>query len=349
MPTATQTASVDRSHAPSIKRGPCFSPHRLLRSPHLQSALATTRIRLLPLRLSGGLRSLDRAVERVVDCGDGVRLQAFHSAQPPPHANGGAGLVVLLHGWQGSASSTYMLTTSEYLFRAGYDVVRLNLRDHGGTESLNAGVFHACLLDEVAAAVRSLARAIPHRALHLVGFSLGGNFALRLARSATAEGLHLDQVIAVNPPLNPRSALEAIDGYPLYRRYFANQWKETLARKQKAFPELYDFRRERDLHRVVALTEAIVMEYTPFRTMEEYFGGYDLRYDELASLRVPTTVITSEDDPIIEVEDFRALNRSPALRVEIHPRGGHCGYIEGPTLRPWLEQLILETVAQRAA
>ena len=102
-----------------------FRPAPLLRNPHLQSYLASSNLRRrLIKRRSPAV--LGQAKEIVLDCGDGVRLQGWHSAQPGEVRT--PGLVVLLHGWEGSADSTYVLDAANRLLLAGFDVFRLNFR-----------------------------------------------------------------------------------------------------------------------------------------------------------------------------------------------------------------------------
>ena len=94
----------------------------------------------------------------VLDCGAGVRLSGYHSRQEDAGRPEATTLVVLLHGWEGSAQSLYVLALGGHLFNLGYDVFRLNLRDHGGSHGLNPGLFHSCRLDEVVGAVARLQR-----------------------------------------------------------------------------------------------------------------------------------------------------------------------------------------------
>ena len=98
-------------------------------------------------------------------------------------------IAVLVHGWEGNAESLYILSLGQQLFDRGFDVVRLNLRDHGDTHHLNRELFHSCRLPEVVGAVQSLQAVVPGQPLHLVGFSLGGNFMLRVAAQAGEAGL----------------------------------------------------------------------------------------------------------------------------------------------------------------
>ena len=172
--------------------------------------------------------------EVLLDCGDGVRLQCFVSS--PAQSTGLP--VVLNHGWEGSAESLYVLSLAQRLFEQGFDVVRLNLRDHGETHQLNRDLFHSCRLPEVVGAVHSLQQLFPHRPLQLVGFSLGGNFMLRVAAQARAANLELARVVAVSPVLDPVATLDALQkSIPGYELYFVRKWTRSLVKKQAAWPD----------------------------------------------------------------------------------------------------------------
>ena len=163
-----------------------YRPPRWLRNPHLQSVLGSSA-----LRRRRGLRALLGSgavtVEHIVDGGDDVRLQGFLSRIPDRAPRG---LVLLLHGWEGSADSSYMRLTAAQLLRRGFDVFRLNFRDHGDTHHLNPGIFHSNRIDEVVQAAGDIARRWPQLPLVAAGYSLGGNFVLRLA-------LHAPHALAV--------------------------------------------------------------------------------------------------------------------------------------------------------
>src|SRR6201996_1590977 len=117
------------------------------------------------------------AVERemLLDCGDEVRLQCFGSSP----SNGTGRPAVILHGWEGSAQSLYILSLAQQLFDRGFEVLRLNMRDHGETHHLNRDLFHSCRLSDVVGALRAIQGVYPGQELRLAGFSLGGNFLLR--------------------------------------------------------------------------------------------------------------------------------------------------------------------------
>jgi uncharacterized protein len=314
-----------------------FRPSRWLRNPHLQSVLASTAWRRgRVLRGAAPLRAVER--ELLLDCGAGVRLQCFISS--PAHSSGRP--VLVLHGWEGSAESMYVLSLARLLFEQRFEVVRLNLRDHGDTHHLNRELFHSCRLPEVIGAVRALQTVFPGRPLQLVGFSLGGNFLLRVAAQARAAGLDLAGVIAVSPVLEPAETLMALQrGLPGYERYFVRKWVRSLRKKQTAWPDSYDFRelaRMRDLKR---MTAELVRSHTDFATLNDYLSGYAITGARLATLEVPASILVALDDPIIPAAALGRLARPASLSLTVSRYGGHCGFFEhlrGPT---WLERRVL--------
>ena len=273
--------------------------------------------------------------EVLLECGEGVRLQCFISS--PAQSTGAP--VVLLHGWEGSAESLYVLSLAQRFFEQGFDVVRLNLRDHGETHQLNRELFHSCRLPEAVGAVQALQRCFPHRPLQLAGFSLGGNFMLRVAALARTANLDLARVVAVSPVLDPVATLKALqNGVPGYEMYFVRKWMRSLRKKQLAWPDTYDFRelaRQRDLGH---MTAELVRQYTEFASLEDYLNGYAITGGRLTELKVPSNIITSLDDPIIPAAGLNLLARPPALALTVTRYGGHCGFFERLTGPTWLER-----------
>ncbi len=317
-----------------------FRPRRWLRNPHVQSVLATSGVRRLLFRRRRAALE-DTSSEHILDCGGGVLLQGFHTRQTllvQPRA-----LAILLHGWEGSVHSTYVMHTGARLLSEGCDVFRLNFRDHGDTHHLNADLFHSCRIDEVVGAVKAVAAMFPERPLIVGGYSLGGNFALRVALHARATGIALAWAFAVCPPVSPHAAMVAIENAPpFYEYYFLRKWRGSLKRKQSLFPQV-DWFTQRELRGSIReLTRSMVQRHTDFGTLENYLDGYALTGERLAALDVPATILTAADDPIIPVADFRALKLAPTTELVIVPHGGHCGFIRDASMRSWAEDFLVE-------
>ncbi|WP_158987327.1 YheT family hydrolase [Lysobacter panacisoli] len=322
-----------------------YQPPSWLRNAHVQSVLGSSL-----LRRRHGERSLAALgavhTDHIVDAGDGVRLQGVHSAMPDTPTRG---LVLLLHGWEGSVDSSYMRLTAVELLRAGFEVFRLNFRDHGGTHHLNEGLFHSNRIDEVVRAATEVARRFPGHPMAVAGYSLGGNFALRLALRAPDAGLQLAHVAAVCPVLDPASTMDSMEhGLPLYLWYFERKWRGSLARKRELFPQTHAFDDNVLGLRMRPLTQWMVERHTDFGTLERYFDGYSIAGDRLSALQVPASILMAEDDPVIPVDTFRVLRLPNGARLEISPWGGHCGFLQSARLdgfaERWIARRVLEAI-----
>lgn len=251
-------------------------------------------------------------------------------------------MVVMIHGWEGSAESTYVLSVAPILLARGYSVFRLNLRDHGETHHLNEELFHSCRLDEVVGAFGWIQTAFKDKQLSAVGYSLGGNFALRVAAAAPAAKLELEKVIAICPVLSPVQTINALDsGWWVYRDYFIRRWRNSLQRKRTAFPDQYDFGRLNQFANLRDMTEYFVLRYTGYPDLYSYLNGYALTSERLGSLTVSSTMLLAADDPVIPIEGLSDVQVPDALQVYRSAHGGHCGFLQGPRLTSWLDEFIL--------
>jgi predicted alpha/beta-fold hydrolase len=320
-----------------------YAPTGWLQNPHVQSVLASTfprRLRIAPL-----LPAFNKASKTVVlDCGDGQQLLGEYSQQ----TGRSKGLVTLIHGWEGSSKSSYMLSSGAQLFNAGYDIFRLNLRDHGPSHHLNKELFHSARLQEVVEAVRYIHQTYPHDWQFLAGFSLGGNFALRVAAKAAQEGLSLHQTVAICPVLNPAKTMAALEtGWWVYERYFVKKWKASLRKKLALYPELNYGEKLLSLKNLSDMNEYFVPNFTPYPSTQAYFNAYSLTEEVLESLDSPAHIIASKDDPMILAEDLAQLANNPKLDIEQTEFGGHCGFLKNYRLDSWLDTRLVDVINHR--
>lgn len=312
-----------------------FQPPWYLRSGQIQTVLAS-----MPLRAWGKNPIRNAAREITIKTPQGIRLQGYHS---PQNSADTPGLVILLHGWEGSSDSTYIACTGKALYRRGYEIFRLNFRDHGSSHRLNQGIFYAVLLEEVFQAIQQICSMAEEKPVFLAGFSLGGNFALRIARQMGHEPIkNLGHIVAISPVLDPEKATLRIDRQPMIRWYFLKKWLQSLQIKQGLFPDVYDFSELYKLNTIMAVTEKMIEQYSDYDSASEYFKGYSILNDAIDDLSVPTTIVTAADDPIIPVDDFYELKLNQRTELIIHTHGGHNGFIDGFFLKSWYEQELAD-------
>ena len=315
---------------------PAFEPPKALRNCHLQSILGNSGPRswLVNNRCEP---MLSRTQLLLLNGGKGAKLLAAFNRSTRKNEK----LVVLLHGWEGSSESTYILSAAYRLLQHGFNVLRVNLRDHGNSHHLNYALFNSTLTHEVTGAILDFQRAEPHQNNYLAGFSLGGSFTLRMAADSGGE-LSLNSAVSICPPVDPAHAMDKLMSGGIYHDHFFQKWRRSLQYKLNYYPELgyQDALPQCDSLRM--LNDFFVPNFTPYDTPENYFAAYAITGDRLSQLVVPAYLITSNDDPIAPVTDIELINRPPALKVEITEFGGHCGFIENYRLESWADTRLVQ-------
>jgi predicted alpha/beta-fold hydrolase len=297
-----------------------FDPPPWLRGGHRMTVYAWARPRVFP--------RLPPPTPRLFDVGPDTRVLAHGHWQPDATARP---TIVTLHGLEGSSDAHYMRGIADKAFRRGFNVVRLNQRNCGGTEHLSPGLYHSGLTSDVRAVLEALAAdGLP--SLVVSGYSLGGNLALKLAgECGGSPPPWLAAVCAVSPTLELGACMGLLERPEnrLYEWNFMRSLRRRLRRKARLFPGDYDVRGLWRVRSVRAFDDRFTAPHHGFAGAEDY-------YYRAASMRVvdrisvPTLVITSEDDPFIAVAPFRdpKVTGNHAITLAITRYGGHCGFIE---------------------
>lgn len=311
-----------------------FRPRLFLRNRHIQSVFSSLKFLAPPHHAV-----LDVSRDMIIETRQRSKLLAHVSPAPVSR-----GLLIILHGWEGSSSSAYVMAASSFFYERGYSICRLNLRDHGHSHHLNEGLFHGALLDETFDAVKTLSLQAENLPAYLLGFSMGANFSLRIAvKHAQTPIANLRGVFAVSPPLDPYKATLSIDQGPsFYRKYFLKKWKRSLRIKQKLFPHKYDFTDILQSQTCLNLTEGIMTHFPEFPSYRDYFKEYTLTGSFLQGLNLPVSILIAEDDPVIPLEDFNSICENSALNIIRQPLGGHCGFLDLCPYRRWYHELVLD-------
>jgi uncharacterized protein len=309
-----------------------FNPSTLIRNRHLQSILASSRLRTI-----GKNSLLEKTQEIIITTPSGSRLLSFLSRKAKPK-----GLIILIHGWEGSSSSAYIVAAGNFFYDLGFSICRLNLRDHGDSHHLNEGLFHGALIEETFDAISQLADLADDSPVYIIGFSLGANFALRVGGKYSQTPIKgLKHIFAISPPLDPYKTTLAIDnGFSFYRRYFLNKWKRSLRKKQTIFPQNYHFNEMLKAKTCIELTEKIMIYFPQFSSYRDYFKLYTLNNDFFQNFQIPVTVIISDDDPVISLEDYSQIKENKFFQITRQKFGGHCGFLDLFPFSCWHQEKI---------
>ncbi len=319
-----------------------YLPANGLRNRHVQSLMNALPPRKWRVQWSSR-RWQAAAQTRIIECDNGVQLLAEFNPAPDTCNKP---LMVLLHGWKGCSRSTYMLSLGQRLSAQGYPVLRLNMRDHGPSLHLNEELFHSARLSDVTQALAVIARDYAPTGMQLIGYSLGGNFALRAAAAEPPSAL--TQVYAVCPLLDPAKTMNALnEGWFVYRQHFTARWKAALLGKLEHFPELGYGDDIEKLQTLDDLNHYFIPRFTPYKELDQYFDAYRITGDRLDTLGCQAHIIASEDDPIILSQDLDSLPKHSNLVIERTQYGGHCGFVENWRFDCWVEQRIMQLLSSK--
>ena len=318
-----------------------YIPPRHLRNGHANTIAAASIMRkAYALRISQNFRK--QSQKQILSLANDVRLQALFNIQ---ENSSDRPLVLILHGWLGCVDSLYLLPLASQLYANDFNVVRLNFRDHGGTQHLNKELFHSCRLDEVLQATHTIQTQVLHSEFYIVGFSLGGNFALRIGAEAKSANLDIKKIISICPVMNAANALDETQSMPsFYISYYLQRWKNMLKSKHKLFPGEYNLASIHQQRSLTSMTEHLLLQYTEFDSIESYLHGYSVTGARLKTLSVESDVYIAIDDPVIPAHDHENLYVSEFLNIHLTRFGGHCGYLNGLFNTNWIDNQILKTL-----
>ena len=251
------------------------------------------------------------------------------------------GQIVLLHGLEGSAEAGYFASFAQEALVRGYGVHRLNMRTCGGTEDLCETMYHSGLTGDTKFILEQLKQPI-----FLVGFSLGGNVALKLAGELGQNDL-LAGVCAVSTPIDLAACVRAIDkpSNILYCRRFLKRLRERVRRMNMRVPQAYSLLGLDDVRTIWEFDDRFTAPLFGFGTAANYYATQSAT-NYLDAIRVPTLVISAKDDPLVPFEIYRhrAFQNNPALTLLATNHGGHLGFLARRKPRFWLDGVALDWI-----
>jgi hypothetical protein len=321
-----------------------FAPRRGLVNGHLQTIVGNFLPRP-PFRLS----FVSEAIE--VDVADGSRVLCHAHWQSGPDFQRRLTLVVV-HGLEGSTESRYIQGLTMRAWAAGCNIVRMNMRNCGGSDALTPTLYHSGLSGDVAAVVEHYRKQFGLEQVALVGYSMGGNLVLKLA-GEWGDRLPVCAIAAVCPAIDLAVGSDALHE-PMNRVYewhFLRRLMRRFRRKATLFPGIYQTRGLGPVRSLRQFDDKIVARYCGFRDADDY-------YYRAASARVvdriatPTLILQALDDPFVRLtpETRFAILANARIRLVETAHGGHCAYLcqhPGDEIH-WAEATVIRYLLQFA-
>ena len=306
-------------------------PRRFLRNGHLQTILGNYLKRvdrlpppveqLVPVDLGGSSRAEGSPINQVL-CHCHFQPEAERASRPT---------AIIVHGLEGSSSSQYVVGNANKLWAAGCNIIRMNMRNCGGTERLATTLYHSGLSSDVEAVMRFFIARESLTRVALIGYSMGGNLVLKLAGDlGAAAPPELHCVIGVSPAIDLGPSADALHNLSnrIYEIKFVRALLMRFRRKASLFPALFDVRRAAGVRSVRDFDDRVTAFYGGFTGADDYyFRAASARV--IDRIAVPTLILHALDDPFIRLTSesrHKVLANSHITFVET-AHGGHCAFL----------------------
>jgi predicted alpha/beta-fold hydrolase len=255
-----------------------------------------------------------------------------------------APLMLILHGLEGSAKSSYARMLMEAVFARGWRPCVLHFRDCGDYRNRLPRRYHAgetndlrYFLNELQTSRNGAGNPGP---LLAVGYSLGGNVLLKYLGESKFD-TPLAAAVSVCAPLDLHVCSDALNvGFSkIYQRYLLKKMKRSVAEKFDRHTAAFNWKRAMNSKTFAEFDDAVTAPLHGFDGKQDY-------YDRCSSVHFlewierPTLIINSLDDPFMTPDIIPCAEQlSDAVSIEVASKGGHVGFINGGT--PWRPEFYL--------
>jgi hypothetical protein len=269
---------------------------------------------------------------------------------------------IILHGLEGSSRSQYVIGNANKLWRAGCNVVRMNMRNCGGHSygemaRLTPTLYHSGLSTDVDRVLRFFIDTQSLQSVALIGYSMGGNLILKLAGDlGPAAPPQLHSVVGVSPVIDLAESADALHEPQnrIYERRFVRSLLKRYRHKATLFPHAFNPSRAARITSIREFDEHIISLYSGFHSADDYyFRAAAARV--LDRVTIPTLLIHASDDPFIRfTEETRAkIAANPHITLLETEHGGHCAFLASPNRSTgndgyWAEHTTLRFVLSHA-
>lgn len=285
-----------------------------------------------------------------LDTPDGDLLRLELGPEPPGGAGpgGGAPVVLVLHGLEGSARRPYALLAYRALHARGMRPVGLHFRSCGGVQNRRARFYHSGETGDLRQVLGWLAERFPARPLGAIGFSLGGNVLLKHLGEAGEES-PLAGAATISVPFDLAAGARRLESGPMgrfYTTYFLRSLLRKVEDKAALLEEELELERIRAARTLREFDDAATAPLHGFRDAAHYYeDSSSARF--LERIRRPTLLLQSRDDPFLPEEAIpeEAMRENAFLEPVLTSRGGHVGFVEGSV--PWKARFWAEEEAAR--
>lgn len=257
-------------------------------------------------------------------------------------------VILAVYGLEGSSKSGYIQSLTEYANKHGFDVIVMNLRGCSGEPNRMLPSYHSGTTKDLRNIITHVIEKYNYKAMHVVGYSLGGNITLKLLGELKDNYPQIIQsAVAVSVPCDLEgSSIVLNQGFnKLYQFGILQSLLKKAKYKLKKFPNS-------------GVAKDKLLKVSNFHDFDEYYTApiydfssakdYYLRSSSKAFIkyiRVPTLMIAALDDSFLSEScyPFQEAKESEKVYLLTPKFGGHVGFYAGFRKKKnyWLEKELV--------
>lgn len=247
----------------------------------------------------------------------------------------GDNAVIIAHGLEGSSQRRYVKGMVRTFNRQGWDAVALNFRGCSGEPNRLLRFYHSGVSEDLWN-VAQHAEQQGYKRIGLIGFSLGGNVALKLLGELGNETPEwLIGGVGISVPCDLKASSESMArliNRPYMKRFISDLHAKIRA-KQLTFPNELDDSDYIQIKTFRHFDDRYTAPLHGFRDAEDYWAQCSSLFF-LETIRRPTLLLNAADDPFLACECYPKdlAHHHDYLHLEIPAHGGHAGFV-GSKLR----------------
>jgi predicted alpha/beta-fold hydrolase len=325
-----------------------FTPRRLLANGHLQTVLGSflARVDALPTPL----QEIVEVAPSTATLPSASLICLCH--WQPEEVCAQRPTAIVVHGLEGSARSQYVVGNANKLWRAGWNIIRMNMRNCGGArywdgerpedifqpgstlidpDTICPTLYHSGLSGDVRAVAKHFVRTRSLQSIAILGYSMGGNMVLKLAGELGDDPLpQIRAAVAVSPAADLAASADML--HRTINRGYEWRFMRALSRhylhKVALYPDVFSAARLYNLHSIREFDEQITAYYMGFSGAEDYYTRSSASA-VIDRVPMPTMVLHALDDPFIRLLPLTCerLHDNPNTVLIETPHGGHCAFL----------------------
>lgn len=251
-------------------------------------------------------------------------------------------VAILLHGLEGSSSSQYIVGAAHHLSQHGWDICAVNHRSCSGEINKSLTMYHSGWTYDLPKIIDTCLA--DYEQLTLIGYSLGGNMALKYA-GEQGENLHpaISDIVAFSVPVDLGSGAQEL--LKKRNRIFVKVFMDTLGDKIKAkaaqYPDKVDLSLLSKIKTLKDFDDFYSAPLHGFVDANDYYEKCS-SLPLLNNIRRSSLLVNASDDPFLGSLCFphEIAKKNKHFYFIETKYGGHVGFGQIKNYPYWSDEVI---------